>query len=320
VSPSATLVPPAAANDRAGFGIEMADVTGDGHADVVVFCSHADVGGVADAGAIFLWHGGAPLSGTLAPSAVLHSATPTAGTGLGLYVGLLDDLDRDGVLDLVATMPDENAVHLWKGGASLSGTCFPNASLHPPSPAALGPSSVLVGDVTGDGHADIVTLGTSDGSTPTGFVFDGAALSGASVAPVVLAGAQGTSSSGLGLQLVDVTADGRLDVVTGDADRVRVFAGGALSGSVNPRASLVVPGTVADDQIGVCLGQGILFADLTGDGRTDIVAGARYEDVAGVHDAGALHVWRGGAALGGTKAPLLTATVPGAKPSDQLGY
>ncbi len=53
---------------------------------------------------------------------------------------------------------------------------------------------------------------------------------------------------------------------------------------------------------------------------TDVIAPAPDTDVGGVHDAGGLHVWRGGASFAGTRAPLVNASVPGAKAGDQLGY
>ena len=38
-----------------GQGVQIADVTGDGHVDVVAAASEADVAGVKDAGAIYVW-------------------------------------------------------------------------------------------------------------------------------------------------------------------------------------------------------------------------------------------------------------------------
>jgi hypothetical protein len=79
----------AVANDRlgqtGGQGVQLGDVTGDGVFDLVVGASSADVGGVADTGAVFLWMGGAPLVGTPAASARYVVVGAVAGDGLGSF-------------------------------------------------------------------------------------------------------------------------------------------------------------------------------------------------------------------------------------------
>src|SRR5262249_51414136 len=96
-APDATLiVPGAAAADRLRLRL-LADVTGDGILDVVGASPLADAGAV-DAGAVYVWKGGASLSGNRPADASLVVASPTAFDGIGGQVRVAD-FDGDAVLD-----------------------------------------------------------------------------------------------------------------------------------------------------------------------------------------------------------------------------
>ena len=115
-APDATLaVPNAQEGDQLGFVIRSApmqieDVTGDGLPDVVVGTSVADVGGVQDAGAVYLWKGGVLWSGEVAPDAtlVLPQASPFDKLvgGLRSRSFFLEDVTGDGCRDIVALAPN----------------------------------------------------------------------------------------------------------------------------------------------------------------------------------------------------------------------
>ncbi len=295
-TPTATLtVPGASAGDRlgeagSGQGIQLVDVTGDGILDVVAVATGADVGGLADAGALYVWNGGAGLSGPKSPDATLTVPGAVAGDQLG-FVGSGQGVqcvhvDGDGVLDLVVGasladaggVVDSGAVYLWRGGVGLSGSVAPEATLS------------VAGASAQDRLGDVAT--------------------------------------GQGIGIIEVTGDGQPDLVVGtsvadraatDSGAVYVWDGSALSGSVSPSATLEVPAAVTGDRLGdVFSGQGLQFQDVTGDGVNDVVVGAYLADVGGVADTGALYVWRGGASLVGTLGPFASLTVPGALASDQL--
>jgi hypothetical protein len=105
-----------------------------------------------------------------------------------------------------------------------------------------------------------------------------------------------------------------------DVGDVYVWEGGAaLVGAPARRATLEIPAAVAGDELGAITGQGVRLADVTGDGRLDVVVGTRYANVGGVRDVGAIYVWEGSAALAGVPAPLATLAVAGAFAHDQLG-
>jgi len=353
----------AVATDRlgntTGEGIQIADVTGDGILDVVSTSFLADVGGVVDAGAVYVWKGGATLTGAVSAFATLTVPGAVAGDRLGQGLGQqgiqLADVTGDGVLDVigaaanadVAGVVDVGAVYVWKGGSTLTGTPPLFSRLEVPGAiagdrlGAAGVQGILFGDVTHDGQIDVV-VGTvfADvaGIVDAGAIYvwnGGGALGGtpAPLATLTVPGASTTDKLGIGtpgLQLVDVTGDGQLDLVAGsslvdlgglvDVGAVYAWAGGAsLTGSVSPGATLTVTGAVGGDGLGNASGQGLHFADITGDGVLDIVTGSQAADVGIIMDAGAIDLWSGGAGLTGSLAPLSRMSVAGAVDGDGLG-
>src|SRR5204863_595371 len=99
--------------------------------------SDADVAGVVDAGAILVWAGGAALTGTLTPTAKLVVTGAVPSDGLGKGGTRLAEVTGDGVLDVVSAAPladvagvgNAGAVYVWAGGAALTGTLAPTATL-----------------------------------------------------------------------------------------------------------------------------------------------------------------------------------------------
>ena len=165
----------------AGDRILTGDVTGDGRPDVVVSAPLADVGGVADVGAVYVWS--TPFGPGEAVPAKLTVPGAAAGDRLGLVEGepgilfpsdgqelQLVDVSGDGVLDVVVAAKsadvgavDTGAVYVWRGGSQLtgSGSIGPDATLA--GPAGFGSfawaqrgQAVLCEDVTGDGVLDVI--------------------------------------------------------------------------------------------------------------------------------------------------------------------
>jgi FG-GAP repeat protein len=363
-APDATLVVAGAVasdtlGNASGQGIQLADVTGDGVLDVIVPTTLASVGGLAQTGAIYVWQGGATLTGSPAPLATLAVAGAAAGDQLGLATGQgvqIADVTGDGILDLVAgaefaeagAVHDAGAVYVWKGGPTLAGTPAPVAVLTIPAAAAddrLGAAldqGIQIADVSGDGILDVIAasdVADFNSVVDSGIVCvwkGGATLSGTPSPDAVLAIPGATAADGLchvsgrSLLLADVTGDGTLDLIAGteladiagvvDAGAVYVWAGGATLGGIQfPLATLTVPGAIAGDRLGLVSGQGMQVADVTGDGNLDLVVGAQFADVGGVVDTGAIYVWNGGPTLAATPPPLATLTVSGAVANDQLG-
>ncbi len=352
-APLATLtVPGATAGDLLGWtggqGIQLADVTGDRVADVVAGTQYADVAGVVDVGALYVWAGGPTLTGSPAPLATLTVAGATAYDGLGNAGFLLADVTGDRVLDVLAGASstdmagviDVGAIYVWKGGPTLNGSPVLLATLTVPGAITADHLSLVqVVDVTGDGTLDVV--GGAAGADVGGvadvgaiYVWKGGSTLAGSLTPLATLTVPGAVSRDRlgytgavqGILFVDVSGDGLLDVVAGastatvagvsSAGAIYVWKGGpTLSGSPALLATLMVSGAVANDD----LGSALLLSDVSGDGVLDVVAGATHADVGGVVNAGAIYVWEGGSKLGGSPAPRATLTVSGAVAYDLLG-
>ncbi len=332
-------IPGAIAGDQLGDprsslnqGVVIADVTGDGVAEIVAVAANADRGATTNVGMTFVWSGGAALTGTPAPLATLDAAAAKGGdlVGSGSAGPFIVDLTGDGVQDILlpgTNVGSSGSMFLWHGGAALAGTLDATARLR----AAAAQPNDYIGqrayfhDFDHDGTLDLLLgasatdIGTAKdagslywwrgGSRLTGLVFESAMLRRATPAAHDAFGGAAAD-----IQIVDVTGDGAEDIVVTssradgaavDSGAITVFAGGSgFSGTVLPSAELQVPGALAKDYLGdathlldpVCA---VVIADVTGDSIRDVVAAAPYADRGTKTDVGAVWVWAGGAALTG---------------------
>jgi len=337
--------------DRLGMadepGVTLFDLNNDGTKDVIVTAPFADENGL-DAGAIYAWFGGSAFTGTRTPDVRLQIETPEANDRLGRTAPLFADVNGDGIEDVIAWssqadlfgIPDTGAIYVWEGGVPYGGTRNPTATLlsfGARTGDQLGQASgqgVLVGDVTGDGIADIVAAAPSaDGSVSAnlgevyvwngGFDLIGTVEPGAFLeVPGAVAGDQLGRGAGQALQLVDLNDDGTLDVLVAaqfadrdgmaDAGAVYVWFGGNAGFSFSPDAVLANPTPAPNDQLGLGSGQGVVVADLNGDTVLDVVVGSTRID----GGAGALFLWQG--PLQGSM-PAPRQLVASSTPGDQLG-
>lgn len=141
--------------------VAVADVSGDGVADVVAHRSGAQES--------FVWRGGA------SPGPLPDARLAQAGAGLALA-----DLTGDGVLDLFEVDPEQTvlgaagagAVRVWAGGPGLAGDVAPLVTLSAPRPepgdalGAVAPgavSSARLADLDGNGALELlVAAGAAD--------------------------------------------------------------------------------------------------------------------------------------------------------------
>lgn len=256
-------------------GAVIADVTGDGRADVVALASWADRGAVKNSGKGYVWDG-ASLAGTPAPRAILDAAAAKADDVIGLGRGpLIVDLTGDGVQDVLIdgnNVGSSGSWFLWHGGSGLTGTLDATARLRTSSAQAqTSVFTIRLRDFVRDGVTDLIgcnsyedIAGVKDagvvqfwrgGSHLTGLVFESATFRRASPG---VGDALGAVIGGL--QVVDVTGDAIEDLVVasplaaGVATKsgvITVFAGGGVvSGTTLPSAELQVPAAAADDRMG----------------------------------------------------------------------
>ena len=239
--------PPFTPTFDGGVRVAAGDVTGDGYADIVAAAGP----GAGPHVRVF--------DGRTGQEAWSFFAYDPAFTG-GVYVAV-GDVTGDGQADIV-TGADAGAgshVRVFDGATRLVvGEFYAYDS------GFTGGVRVAVGDVTGDGRADIVT-GAGAGGGPHVRVFDGITLQ-----PVLsfMAG-DPDSHGGVSVAVGDVTGDGRADIVTGSGvganPTVRVFD---TRGGVREAFSL----QAYDPSFAG--GVWVASADVTGDGRADIVTGA----------------------------------------------
>jgi hypothetical protein len=185
------------------------------------------------------------------------------------------DVTGDGIEDVVIAAGRGRApdVKVYDGR-----TLKEIGSFRPYSNTFYGGVTVAVGDVTGDGRADIVT-GAGIGSAPHVKMFSGAELFSTASKQLTTTPAarmnffawQSTHRGGVTVAVGDVNADGRGDIVVGQgpgAGGVRAFSG--VNGST--LLDLKPFGTTFDGGVSVAVG------DVTGDGKADVIAGAMRGD------------------------------------------
>ena len=192
-------------NYRGGVRVATGDVNGDGVLDVITA-----PGSPGTTGLVRIFDG--------ASGALLREFTP-----FGQYLGGIDldvgDTNADGFADiLVAPLSGSPTVRLYDGN---TGNLLRQFPAYPTS--MQGGISVALGDVTGDGRADILVVPQSN-SPATVKVFDGRTF--------VLERqftALGTSTSGADIASADVDGDGRAEIIVaplaGTGARVQVYDG-----------------------------------------------------------------------------------------------
>jgi len=230
-------------------GVVVADFDNDGNLDVAVAQTYVTGGGL-NAGFVTVYLQTA--SGTFA-APVRYPVGPNP---WALAAG---SLDASANVDLVVTSP-------FTGGPD-SGEI---AILHhdPAHPGAFltaqilvtggGGDAVAIGDVTGDGHPDIVVADASVSDSHAILFVQSATSPGTFSAPVSLA--LGTNRGSNDVTIHDMDGDGRGDIVLATSDGAAILYDNGAGGFLAP---VLLPAGINP--------QGVAVADLDGDGRPDIV-------------------------------------------------
>jgi hypothetical protein len=274
-----------APGDRFGYSCAgVGDVDADGYDDFAAGARQHDGAGI-DAGRVYVYSG--------ASGALLHVFDGAAAQDhLGNSVARAGDVDGDGHDDILGGATESStggfhagACYLWSGatGALLHafyGTAFPGLN-----GAEFGAEAHSVGDLTGDGRAEILVASeeydvstTSPDDTGRVYLYDGATYGLITTFTGQSAGGQfGNGVGGGG----DIDGDGTPDIVIG-ADQTGfngANSGRAYAYSGATFASLF---TITGSAAGVHLGQAIAAdRDIDGDGRADVIVSAFLDPAAG---------------------------------------
>ncbi|UCH87699.1 MAG: FG-GAP repeat protein [Dehalococcoidia bacterium] len=280
-----------------GHSVAAGDVNGDGKADIAVGAVTENVSGNSWQGRVYVFSGD---DGSLLFTLDTPNPQEYANFGQSVAAG---DVNGDGKADIAVGAADEDASAILDAGRAYvfsgdDGSLL--LTLDTPNPQEEGyfGRSVAIGEVNGDGKADIavgafredVGVNTDVGRA---YVFSGdygsLLLTLDSPNPVADAWLGGSMAMG------DVNDDGKADIAVGahgeevsgtsGQGRAYVFSG--------EDGSLLLTLDTPNPQETAYFGESVAVGEVNGDGKADIAVGAYYEHVAAIADAGRAYVFSG---------------------------
>ncbi len=294
------------------FGVEVGDAgdfNNDGSSDVIVGAYNEDVGGFLRAGRAYVF--GGPNGGLIA---TLESPLLEDGQ-FGIDVAGAGDVNNDGwddviigaYLDRVNGLSDSGRAYVFSGATE--DTLFSLQAPVPLQSAHFGKAVDGLGDITGDGRADVIVGALQDFVWPSfskggkAYVFSGA--DGSLVYELQSPtpdtnGFFGSQVAGVG----DYDGDGINDMVV----CAHTEDEGGINGSGRAHVFSGATGLLLDTFVSPNLENfgrfgigGAAGGDINNDGRSDIMIGAGLEVSAGLNDAGRAYLFT---------APLATPAPP----------
>jgi hypothetical protein len=193
-------------------------------------------------------------------------------------IGALGDIDGDGKLDLAGYNSHAVVADGGDGGGAHGFICLGNGDGTFQAPltfsSTLAPTTILLGDLTGDNQADIVLAQDSSAGAPALSVFL-STVGGVAGPEQMLPGATFAPGDLRTLVLADLTADGKKDLassrpgVSGEPSVALLV--GAGDGTFAPAVAVSAPSTLNP---GTGHTNGIISGDINGDGHPDLLFGS----------------------------------------------
>ena len=262
------------------------DIDGDSFSDLLIAAAGADPGGNDDAGAVYMYSGGA---GTL----IRRLDGAAAEDYFGSSVAAAGDVDGDGVDDAIIGalgadpngFPETGSAYVYSGASGALLWQFDG----PESGARFGTSVSEAGDVDQDGYSDVIIGAPERGLNDKGSAYVYSGRTGSLIWRFDAERREdwlGASVSGAG----DADGDEVPDLLVGaprphhldKRGHAQLFSG-ATGGMLRE-----FRGGSNGDRLGISLA---LTGDLNGDGLADGLLGAVSAEPAGVGDAGAAYVF-----------------------------
>jgi len=288
-----------------GFGnsVAVGDVNGDGKADIGVGTPGESVGTNTQQGRTYVFSG---ANGSLLFT--LDTSSPQASAGFGNSVAV-GDANGDGKADIAVGAPGEGVGTNTQQGrtyvfSGANGSLLLTLDTPDPQAGAWFGASVAVGDVNGDGKADIAVGVPAEGvgaNTQQGRTYVFSSANGSLLLSLDTPNPQASAYFGNSVAVGDVNGDGKADITVGvptegvgantQQGRAYVFSGA--------NGSLLLTLDTTNPQASAYFGNSVAVGDVNGDGKADIAVGAPAEGVGANTQQGRAYVFSGSGTASG---------------------
>ncbi|MFN6090576.1 MAG: FG-GAP-like repeat-containing protein, partial [Cyclobacteriaceae bacterium] len=238
------------------ISVSIGDLDGDGKADLAL------ANYISNTVSVFRNTGSA---GTISYAAKVDFATGSGSRPFSVSIG---DLDGDGKADLAVANFDSNTVSVFRNTGSV-GTISYAAKVD--FSTGTGPSSVSIGDLDGDGKADLAVANSSS-NTVSVFRNTGSVGTISYAAKVDFATGSGPFSVSIG----DLDGDGKADLAVAleGSDTVSVFRNTGSAGTISYAAKV--------DFVTGSYPYSVSIGDLDGDGKADLAVANYFSNTVSV--------------------------------------